>query len=558
MPRTPTHPACFLLVHGYLLQRFRHVTAPFRRMLSRSCALVVLGLSLGSTPLRAGLTVDLHTYRGQWGFVTYGWLSTNALSPAPAFGHYLIRSPHYPTNGSVLQYEMGAAGLTFLWGSGAGVSTFNEFMVGLTNGPWTIQFTNNTTTNVYTFTVTATGLSSNLLRPPIITYPQDGDPDVPSNPTFTWTEGPIGWHGTLEVELYGSQFNFNQFDSLSPTQTNWTSPVPLPPENYNFHVTYRSNATPTIVASTPLDGAMNPLGGWVSTANIEVSDSTYFTVAPPGSPVGQVGLIAHYRFDDAMNLGLDSSTNGFDLNVGGAWNSGTVGYDTNAVAGPGAALFSAPDTASGAFLSWNPTPAAILSTLASNFSVSVWIKTTLLILPSDSPPAEMGIVTADVLGVTNDVTPVALGAGQVAFNTGGDADHTTYSSSGVANGVYHHVVVTRDALNGRKRIYVNGVLETTEFGQTGLLNAPQLAALGAFLDASESNPAAATPGNGYDGWLDDVQIYAGILSSNQVAFLYAHPGQVAPSETNPPVEVELELSITRHRSHDLSEGYICF
>lgn len=186
---------------------------------------VPLALSLVQDGVRAGLTVDLLVYRDEFTIATYGLLSANAPPPAAAFGGYRIRSPHFPTNGSELFYELDGSGLSFLGGSGSGAGTFGEFMTALTNGPWTLQFTNNTTTNLYTFTVSASGLSSNLLRAVSITYPSDGDPDVPPNPVFTWEGGPIGWQGTLHVAVYDNMSTFFQYDTLAPGQTNWTSPT---------------------------------------------------------------------------------------------------------------------------------------------------------------------------------------------------------------------------------------------------------------------------------------------------------------------------------------------
>lgn len=531
-----------------------------RCRMRRAWRLGALVLMLAGWNLHAGLTLNLFVLRDEFNFTIYTVLSTNAALPAPTPGGYIIRSPHYPTNGTESVYNLDGGGLHFVGGISAGANTFEDFMTGLTNGVWTLQITNNTATNVYTFTVTAAGLSSNLFTPVSITYPPEGDPDVPPIAVFTWTNGPVGWEGTLDVGVHDWTYSFYEFEFLSVTATRWTNSVPLSPGSYNFYVYYRSNATGTIVASTPVDGSMNPLAGWLSSAAVEVADSSYFDVQATGAPPGQVTLLAHFRFDDEFNLGLDSSTNGFDLDASGTWGDGDYWFDTDAIAGPGAVYFSAPDSGSGAYLSWNPTPAPILGALASNFSVSVWIKTGFLIVPTDLPPGDAGIVAADIPGTAYDVTPVALSSGAVAFNTGGDFDTTTYSSALVTDGVYHHVVVTRDQVTGRKQIYVDGVLDTTEFDGAAVLDAPVLLALGGFLDASESDPGAAAASNGYDGWLDDVQIYAGILSSNQVAFLYAHPGQVVSSSpgTNEPVEVQLELRITRTREPGFGDLFLCY
>ena len=44
----------------------------------------------------------------------------------------------------------------------------------ITNGNWTMVFTNATTTNTYTFKVSAPNMTSNMLPATVITFPTDG------------------------------------------------------------------------------------------------------------------------------------------------------------------------------------------------------------------------------------------------------------------------------------------------------------------------------------------------------------------------------------------------
>src|ERR1035441_4439463 len=80
---------------------------------------------------------------------------------------------------------------------------FNSAMQQITNGTWSILFTNATTTNLYTFTVSAPNMTSNMLPATIITFPADGS-FVPTNePTFTW-QGPSTWPVRGNVQVYNN------------------------------------------------------------------------------------------------------------------------------------------------------------------------------------------------------------------------------------------------------------------------------------------------------------------------------------------------------------------
>ena len=71
-------------------------------------------------------------------------------------------------------------------------SDFNSAMQQITNGTWKILFTNATTTNHYTFTVTAPTATSNMLPATMITFPSDLSLDIPNQPTFNW-QGASNW-----------------------------------------------------------------------------------------------------------------------------------------------------------------------------------------------------------------------------------------------------------------------------------------------------------------------------------------------------------------------------
>ncbi len=103
------------------------------------------------------------------------------------------------------------------------------------------------------------------------------------------------------------------------------SPPALTNGNYIFFITYALTVTPLVTASTPLDSSNNPFPGWNATGRFDDGNQAVFSVfspPPPPPPTGHTN-IAHYAFDNGgesgLELGLDSSTNGNDINATTGW-----------------------------------------------------------------------------------------------------------------------------------------------------------------------------------------------------------------------------------------------
>ena len=255
------------------------------------------------------------------------------------------------------------------------------------------------------------------------------------------------------------------------------------------------------------------------------SNEVAFLYNNPGTPVTNVpapssGLVAEYDFDENTDLAADLTAHGNNLIHGGQFGGPVL--STNSISGSGAVFFNG-----GGFL----TPSSnLLSTLAGNFSLSVWVETTQSIV-WDTAPAYYGagIVSADVPNLTNDLIPLALTGGAIGFNSGGTNDDTLNCATDINDGHYHHLVVTRNQATGEKQIYVDGVFSTNDFATPGLLNAPQLITIGALADASNPDPASPeySGHNGFVGLMDDFQIYSRVLAASEVAALHANPGSNA-------------------------------
>jgi PKD repeat protein len=506
--------------------------------------LFVIVALLGVTRARAGLEMTLNIQRfnnpGSQGCLFYAYVQTNNTPPNVSFGSYLVVSPGYPTNANAswTQCQFDTNGFSDV---GVGYNVFSNFdapdMAGsmiqnITNGQWSIFVTNATTTNVYYFTVTAT-IGSNDVPLVEFTYPTNGATGVTNQPTLTW-EAPTNYSqmflaGPNPADPYSGQF-------LPPTQTS-ISGLTLNDGLNRFTLDTYYYATNGLVSSVPVDTNSNPISSWVSNWSEYDYATIQFMVGPPVDTAGTAHtLVAYYTWDatnaDGSASGADSSGNGYNMNFSGSFGSeGGVNWTTNAIVGPGAIQFADGDDYSGAYVGWSETPTNLLATMAGSFSISCWVNTTQGVeYAGNYAQSGVGIVSASTGGLANDVIPLELIGGQAAFNTGGSVEDDTLTSNGSVNdGNNHLVVVTRNQLTGQKIIYIDGVLDQYGFGTTNLLTDAQLLTIGSLANATDPYAADAYYYNGYAGVLDDLQIYSGVLSSNEAATLYANPGTTLPN-----------------------------
>ena len=414
--------------------------------------------------------------------------------------------------------------------SGNGYSSYPDLASVLneaTNGVWTLTVNKgDASEKQYTFKVSASGLDPSNFPPVQIFTPGDGDQAVSTNVQFSWS-GPASWD-ELDLADHTLDNSFYTSESPSPDTTTWND-APLVLGTNEFEVTYKTNAAAWITISTPLDSLSQPFTNWVSGSKLDdFVQSGFVTSTNPVIPGTGHTLVAHYTFDDAGNLGTDSSGNGYSYNASSGGDNGSIQPTNDAEVGGGAIDFfrNDSDPFSVAVQGWYPTtPAGILSALQGSFSVSVWVKTTSSI--GNSVFNGSAVIAADVGGVANDTVPIALVGGEVAFNTGGDEDDTLNSSKTVNNGSYRHIVVTRDQATGNKAIYIDGVLDSTGSGTTNLLNDPKSVLIGGIDDAGNPTFGASSFYGGFDGKMDDLQIYSGVLSSTEIASLHANPGSTA-------------------------------
>ena len=481
---------------------------------------------------RAGLTLEMNVIRyHQYGWYFSPYLNTNTTGSSVPFGDYYVTSYGFSTNGVSALYHFDATGFNKTGGFPYGYGDFDGMMHELTNGLWSIFVTNTVTTNVYHFAVTTT-IVSNTLPYVAISFPPDGAVNVTNRPTFAW-QGPTNYSGLVV-------YAYNNSPNLPVTQTNWLSPSVLYQGLNSFTAHYDSNSTTAVVLSLPTNNAAQPISTWVSTVHLQDYSTAEFTVGTPDTSGGSHTLVAHYPFNatngSVLAAAVDTSGHGYHMTFGGSFGSqGGTNMSADPAAGIGAMQFHDGDNNSAGYLGWtNPPPSALLSALARDFSISCWIKTTQNIAWDQAPAYNgAGIVSADNSGLANDVIPIALTGSKIGFNTGGDSeDVTLHSAATVNDGIYHHLVVTRNRITGQKIIYIDGIFDSFSSGTTNLLSDPQKLTIGALANASDPNPNNFNYYNGYDGKLDDLQIYSGALSSNEVAQLFANPGTTSVDRLN--------------------------
>jgi len=334
---------------------------------------------------------------------------------------------------------------------------------------------------------------------------------------------------------------------------------PLNGNNYNLTIggwAYILEVTSTVTNYSSYKGLLDDVqvySGALSDTDVAALYANPGTTIPDVAGSGTAGLVVHYDFDEGTELAADVSGNNNNIiNAGNFGGSGpSISPDT--AAGSGSVSF---DGSSYLTASSN-----LLTTLSTSFTVSLWLKTSQNFgSQGDLAWQGAGVITADSPNSgAKDLIPLALTGGQVAFNVGdGVSDNTLNSSATVNDDTWHHVVVTRNQSTGERQIFIDGTLDSSDSATTELLDSPVLLTIGCKSDASDPNPSSPdfNGSNGYDGLLDDIQIYNRVLSSNEVDFLYNNPGATLTSTTNTPYPVDISLQFNFVRSQDPNLGEI--
>ena len=277
---------------------------------------------------------------------------------------------------------------------------------------------------------------------------------------------------------------------------------PLNGNNYNLTIggwAYILEMNSTVTNYSSYKGLLDDVqiySGALSDAEVASLYANPGTTIPDVAGSGTGGPVVHYDFDEGTVLAPDVSGNNNNIVYAGNFGGSGPSISPDAAAGSGSVSFDG-----GSYLTASSN---LLSTLAGEFSVSLWLKTSQSFgSQNDYAWAGAGVIAADSPNAgAKDLIPVALTGGQVAFNVGdGISDDTLNSSATVNDDTWHHVVVTRSLSTGARQIFIDGTLDSSDVASTVLLNSPVLLTIGAKSDASDPDPASPSD-NGSNGYRD--------------------------------------------------------
>lgn len=215
-------------------------------------------------------------------------------------------------------------------------------------------------------------------------------------------------------------------------------------------------------------------------------------------------LVAHWAFDESGGpTAFDSGPNGLHGALAGA-----AAFVPGGVSGNAIQITSATgDLVNMGAIPFNSAP----------FSLAVWIRTT-----------DTG---ADIIAGRHRATFVqgyflAINAG-AGYGLPGKAYAYVSTSPGnepistttVTDGQWHHLLMTYKP-GGPAAIYIDGVLES-------MRNPGYTPTDAAFIVGGLFNPSS-VPISSYNGLVDDVQLYDGVLTGRQICQIVQNPGSAAP------------------------------
>ena len=243
-------------------------------------------------------------------------------------------------------------------------------------------------------------------------------------------------------------------------------------------------STPVSLHIGNLQSGYNYLAGSIDEVrlyNHVVSPATVTQLYSLGST-----LVASYGFEGSAQ---DSS---------GFGNQGVTNNNVTYVAGKVGAQAAQFDGVS----SYVETPASV----ATDFSIACWVKTTATGGAGQWWNGQ-GIVDGDMPGSVADFGTSLLGS-HAAFGMG-NPDTTIASGTAINDGLWHHVAATRNSASGAMKLYVDGNLQASGTGPTGVRSAPTGLRIGGLQSG----------GGFFAGAVDDVRLYNYQLSASQIAAL---------------------------------------
>ena len=289
------------------------------------------------------------------------------------------------------------------------------------------------------------------------------------------------------------------------------------------------SGTPVTINGSGLTGATVNFG--TQPAFVQAAGDTQMVVFPPTQPVGTVVDVTAttsggtsptvpadqftYSYSGAIladvpniyyRLGESAGTTATDSSGNG--NNGT--YSASGVTyGVAGAIVNDANTAitlDGAAGSVQETSGAGVPTGFANRSVEAWFKTT--------SATDMPIVAYGTPGVANQYFGVYVNGTAIEVKTGAGTTITFPGSASLANGAWHHLVVTYDsgAGVGNLKVYIDG----NNFGT----QTPNPTTFNTTLDAAGLEIGKDETPAFFNGSLDEVAIYSTVLATYQISNHY--------------------------------------
>ncbi|MDX2132659.1 MAG: LamG domain-containing protein [Planctomycetota bacterium] len=165
----------------------------------------------------------------------------------------------------------------------------------------------------------------------------------------------------------------------------------------------------------------------------------------------------------------------------------------------------------------------VLPLTGTNFSMSVWIQTTVADGTSTAIVTRhnTGTFNGHMMRLNQDGAGYGL-PGRASYYQSNSPAQTAVGTSTVTDGAWHHLLATYD-ISGNLSLYVDGLLEAS-IGSTPILgNDAPFVVGGAFF-----TPSGAIV-NTFNGLVDDLQVYDRVLAADEIVFLAQNPGSAVPA-----------------------------
>lgn len=156
--------------------------------------------------------------------------------------------------------------------------------------------------------------------------------------------------------------------------------------------------------------------------------------------------------------------------------------------------------------------------MGGDFTVAVWVQTTQTAGNDSDQGIDGAGIVAGYIGdyYAKNTAPIVLNGSKAGFMTSDEnGEQTLHSTVNINTGApnWVHVAVTRVQATGEKRLYINGVLDASETGNTNLLDGTEQVRVGYGNNIT------------FNGLLDDLQVYSASFPASDIAYLYANPGE---------------------------------